>query len=102
MAAQDSETDILTLLNTQFGEMEQRRDEGAVQFFRRYLSERLVFHRASGTVVGKSAFLEGLLGSDSFSRRESKDVKVGVIDERALVNLIVVATIGTTGARAAT
>ena len=92
MADQDSETDILTLLNTQFGEMEQRRDDEAVQFFHRHLSERLVFHRANGSVVGKSAFLEGLLGPDSFSGRTSEDVKIQVLGDRAVASLIVVAT----------
>ena len=92
MAQQGSETDDLGQLNIQFGEMELRRDDVAVQFFHRHLSERLIFRRANGSVVGKAAFLDGLAGPDPFSGRKSEDVKVQVLGDRAVASLTVVAT----------
>lgn len=79
-------------LNRQFGDMEQRRDDEALQFFRRHLSDCLVFRRANKSVAGKRAFLEGLTKSDPFSSRESENVKVRVLNDRAVASLIVVAT----------
>ena len=92
MAEQASNMVELTLLNLQFGEMEQRRDDNAMQFFRRHLSDRLVFRRANGSVLGKAGFLKGLAGPDPFSSRKSEDVKIQMLDERAVASLIVVAT----------
>jgi hypothetical protein len=90
--------EFLKTLNIQIVQLEQQRDDLAKDFFRRHLSERLVFHRADGSVVGKGGvpgqkgFLESLDGPSPFSRREPEDIDVTPLGERAVVSLIVVGT----------
>jgi len=77
----------LVELNEQVAEMEQR-GEAAKQFFQTHLSERLIFRRASGKVVGKSGpdgFLEGLK-NNPFTMRVPEDIAATVLEDgRALV-----------------
>src|SRR5262249_14900930 len=56
-------TEELRILNERIGDMEQQAGDEALDFFKTYASDKLLFHRASGTVVGKSGqggLLEGL------------------------------------------
>ncbi len=50
----------LTNLNQNIGEFEKKKD---TQFFEKYLSEHLVFRRASGKVHTKSEFINSLMNS---------------------------------------
>jgi len=82
----------LTALNRLIGEMEQAGGDDAKAFFGSVLSDRLVFRRASGATVGKSGdqgFLSGL-DKNPFSWRESEDISVTELGDRALVTLMVV------------
>jgi hypothetical protein len=81
-------------LNEQFAHEEQQ-GAAARDFFQQYLSEQLVFRRANGKVVGKGGlegFLEGLK-SNPFKSRVPKDISVSLLDDRALVTLIIVGTL---------
>ena len=83
----------LVVLNQRIGEMEQKRDEEAIAFFQTHLSDQLVFRRASGKIVGKSGpggFLESLSKPQPFTSLRSDEIGVTLIDDRALVTLIVV------------
>ena len=78
-------------LNKQIVEMEQHGVQ-AWTFFNNYLSDQLIFRRASGQVVGKSEFLDNL-NNNPFSSKHSEDISVTLLDDRApLVTLIVVGT----------
>ena len=80
-------------LNQRIGQMEQQ-GEAAQAFFQTHLSDQLIFHRASGKVVGKSGpggFVEGLK-NNPFASRVSEEISVQLMDDRALVTLIVVGT----------
>ena len=86
-------------LNRKSVEMEQAADgqaraEEAGKFFEAFLSNQLIFRRASGKVVGKygpEGFMEGLV-NNPFSARESEDFTMKQIGNRALVTLTVVGT----------
>lgn len=80
----------LKKLNQQFGEEEQRGKDGK-PFFELHLSSNLLFRRASGKVVGKTDFLNGL-ANNPFESRTSEDIVVHVDCNRAIVTLIVVCT----------
>jgi Domain of unknown function (DUF4440) len=84
----------LTDLNVKSVALEQAGGTEAHAFFEALLSDQLIFRRASGKVVGKTGdegFLKGL-NNNPFKSREAEDVVVNVLDQRALVTLIVVAT----------
>ena len=71
---------------------EEQRGEAGKAFFQTHLSDQLLFRPASGKVVGKSGpegFLEGLK-NNPFTSRVVEDISVGLMDDRALVTLIVV------------
>jgi hypothetical protein len=78
-------------LNQQFGNEEQRGEDGK-PFFELHLSNRLLFRRASGKVVGKTEFLGGL-ANNPFESRTTEEISVHVDGDRALVTLIVVGTL---------
>src|SRR5688572_8254925 len=83
----------LAELNQQFVRKEQQ-GETAREFFEKHLSDQLIFRRASGKVVGKSGpkgFLEGLK-NNPFTSRVAEEITVTLLDNRALVTLIVVGT----------
>ncbi len=85
----------LVNLNQRIGEMEQKRDEEAHTFFQAHLSDQLVFRRASGKIVGTSepeGFLDSLTKPRPFTSLVSEEISVALIDDRALVTLIVVGT----------
>ena len=92
----------LVALNERIGAMEQkqgsadsRTQEEVQSFFTTHLSDQLIFRRASGKVVGKlgeDGFLAGLANPSPFSSRESTEISVQLLDDRALVTLIVVGT----------
>lgn len=94
--------DQLIQLNAVIAEMELRRDGEARKFFEALLSDELLFRRASGVVVGKSAnktfrtaplgFLEGLDEPGRFTSLRVEDLRVSALDDRALVTLIVAGT----------
>lgn len=89
----ESTKNALVELNQQIGQMEQQGEE-AKEFFQTHLSDQLIFRRASGKVVGKSGpegFLEGLK-NNPFTSRVVEDISVRLMDDRALVTLIVVGT----------
>lgn len=83
-------TNALVGLNTQIAQMEQQ-GESSREFFQKYLSDQLIFRRASGKVVDKSAFLEGLR-NNPFASRVTEDISVDLLNDRALVTLIVIGT----------
>lgn len=85
----------LVHLNERIGEMEQKQDEEAHKFFNAHLSDQLIFRRVSGRVVGKSepeGFLDSLKKPSAFTSRVSEDISVALLNNRALVTLIVVGT----------
>ncbi len=93
-SAPGTENELMTL-NERIGEMEQKRDEEAHKFFNSHLSDQLIFRRASGKVVGKSGpegFLESLNKPNPFTSRRAEDISVTLLDDRALVTLIVAGT----------
>jgi len=80
-------------LNKRIGEMEQKRGDEAYLFFNAFLSDQLIFRRASGEVVGKSepeGFLDSLKKPSPFTSRVSDDISVALLDARALVTLILI------------
>jgi hypothetical protein len=80
----------LVELNEQLAYKEQQGD-AARSFFEQHLSDQLIFRRANGKVVGKSGpdgFLEGLK-SNPFKSRVPEDISVSLLDDRALVTLII-------------
>lgn len=83
-------TNALVGLNTQIAQMEQQ-GESSREFFQKYLSDQVIFRRASGKVVDKSAFLEGLR-NNPFASRVTEDISVDLLNDRALVTLIVIGT----------
>jgi hypothetical protein len=88
----------LTDLNVKIAEMEQREQRGgkdAEDFFTEVLSNELVFRRASGTVVGRKEFIDGLKEPYPFKELKAEEIEVRQTDElpsRALVTLIIVGT----------
>ncbi|SRR5258708_6914908 len=97
MAINDVELMKQTLvdLNKRIGEMEQQQGKEAHLFFTTLLFDQLIFHRANGKVVGKSepeGFLDSLNKPSPFVSRESKVISVTLLDNRALVTLIVAGT----------
>lgn len=79
----------LTELNLKIAEMEQQRDKAAQKFFHDILSDQLVFRRANGKVVDKTAFSAGLREPDPFVSRQAEDIDISSLDGRALVVLVV-------------
>ena len=78
-------------LNREIGEMEQQ-GPAAFEYFNTLLSDQLIFRRASGKVVGKSepeGFLDSLKKPSPFVSRVSEEISVTLLDDRALVTLIV-------------
>ena len=63
----------------------------AKKFFEANLSHQLIFRRADGKVVGKFAFFDSL-EKNPFQSRQSEQVAVELMGDRALVTLIVVGT----------
>lgn len=80
----------LEKLNQRFGDEEQRGEDGK-PFFELHLSSNLLFRRASGKIVGKTEFLNGL-ANNPFESRTSEDIVVHVDGDRALATLIVIGT----------
>ena len=80
-------------MNQRVAGMEQQAGTEAVEFFHTLLSDKLIFRRASGKVVGKSGpegFLEGLK-NNPFKSHVTQDISVNLLEDRALVTLVVVA-----------
>lgn len=92
----------LVALNQRIGEMEQKQgtadpitQDEVRSFFTTHLSDQLIFRRASGKIVGKveeNGFMDGLTNPSPFASRESTEISVHLMGERALVTLIVVGT----------
>jgi hypothetical protein len=80
---------MLNELSQEMVQMEQK-GEAAHDYFKKHLSDQLVFRRANGTVVRIDAFMAGLK-NNPFQERHSEDVSVSVQGDRALVTMIVVA-----------
>jgi len=83
----------LVKLNQRVAEMEQQAGAEAVEFFNTLLSDKLIFRRASGKVVGKSGpegFLEGLK-NNPFKSHVTQNISINLLEDRALVTLVVVA-----------
>lgn len=80
-------------LNNQIAEMEQK-GKAAQTFFDELLSDKLIFRRVSGKVIGKNgeeSFMGGLEKPSPFTSRQTEDVSVTLLDDdHALVTLIVV------------
>jgi len=82
----------LVALNLDIPRWEQLRDDDAIARLDEVLSKELMFRRADGSVVDKAAFM-GALGMPSpFARRESSDIAVTHIGDRALATVTVTAT----------
>jgi hypothetical protein len=76
-------------LNRKITETENQK---GVQFNANLLSAKLLFRRASGTVIGKAEFLQDLQKPNSFTERIAENIQVTLLPEvadRALVMLIV-------------
>ena len=93
MTETDAAIEELETLNKQIAEMEQKGVE-ALAFFNALLSDQLIFRRANGKIVGKwdsEGFLANLK-NNPFSSRCPEDISVTLLDDRALVTLIIVGT----------
>ena len=80
-------------LNEEIARQEQQ-GETAREYFQKLLSDQLLFRRVSGKVVGKSesgGFLEELK-NNPFSSRTPEEIAVSMLDDRALVTLVIVGT----------
>ena len=76
-------------LNRKLAAVEQQRDH---EFFSALLSEKLVFRRANGAVIGKAEFLQELQKPTPFVERIVESIEVTelpAVPDRALVILIV-------------
>jgi hypothetical protein len=82
-------------LNIKIAQMETvEKVEEARKFFEHHLSDQLIFRRANGKVVGKSGsegVLDGLKDK-RFKKLKPEDINVMLLNDRALVTLIVVGT----------
>ncbi|SRR2546430_1784055 len=88
-------TQGLIELNNKIADMEQKQGPEALEFFKTHLSDQLVFRRASGKVVSKSepeGFLDSVKNPGPFTSRRSEDIAISLLDDRALVTLVVVGT----------
>lgn len=86
-----SEADMaeLTRLNEEFTEQE-RRGAAGVDFFSDALADDLCFRRASGKVVDKQAYLEGLKDPENTNDVLTSEIaQVGVVEDWALVEVAV-------------
>jgi hypothetical protein len=81
---------FLQKLNQQIADEEQRGEEAST-FFKTHLSDQLIFRRANGKVVGKGKFLEELK-NNPFLTRVAEMIEVNLLEDRALVTLIVIGT----------
>lgn len=85
----DKDRKELERLNERVATMERQRGAKAKAWFRKVLSDQLVFRRANGTVIDKQAFLKGLDSPNPFVSRRTEGIRVMPLDDRALVTLIV-------------
>jgi hypothetical protein len=88
------ETKVLVQLNQRMVDLEQQGGEKAVGLFRTHLSDDLIFRRATGKVVGKfgeGGFIPGLQ-MNPFKARVAEGITVKMLDDRALVSLVVAGT----------
>ena len=79
----------LKLLNQQFGKAEKAKDK---VFFKKHLSDSLIFRRASGKIDSKEQFLESLGNPDLiYHHIDTEIIKISVSDDnsRAVVKVIV-------------
>jgi uncharacterized protein DUF4440 len=90
MEISDVMKESLEKLNRQIAHEEQR-GEAASMFLKTCLSDQLIFRRANGKVVGKEKFLEELK-NNPFLTRVAEMIEVNLLEDRALVTLIVVGT----------
>ncbi|MEU1972156.1 nuclear transport factor 2 family protein [Microbacterium sp. NPDC019599] len=87
-----SDVEVLRSLNALVAEWEQRRDETAVGRLDEILSGDLLFRRANGEVVDKTAFMASLSGPSPFADRTSDVLSVDVLGNAALVVVMVTTT----------
>jgi hypothetical protein len=71
-------------LNLSIPQWEQIRDDRAKECLDRVLSDRLAFRRADGTLVGKAEFMAALDDPGPFVSRESSQLAVDVVGDRAI------------------
>lgn len=76
-------------LNEAIAVKEQQRDGKAKEWFATLLSDQLVFRRANGVVVDKHEFLKSLEQMNPFTSRQTGNITVTMLGEKALVTLIV-------------
>ena len=88
MEISDVIKESLQKLNRQIADEEQR-GAAASTFFKTHLSDQLIFRRANGKVVDKANFLEGLK-NNPFQTRAAEMIEVNLLEDRALVTLIVI------------
>jgi hypothetical protein len=84
----DRERELVTL-NIDVATWEQTRDAASIARLDDCLSRDLVFRRADRRVVDKEAFMKGLRDESPFVNRESHDVSVSLVRDRAMVTVIV-------------
>ncbi len=82
----------LAELNIDIARWEQRRDDDAISKLDGCLSDDLVFRRADRTIVDKATFMSALKSPGPFAARESKNVAVTILRDRAVVSLTVIGT----------
>ena len=87
-----SDESKLSELNTNIAQWEQQRDEEGVRQLDGCLSTALLFRRADRSVVDKAAFMNALKNPSPFTSRESRDVTVNIVGDRALATLTVIGT----------
>lgn len=84
-----NEEAVLKKINEQFAVMEQQRDAEAKAWFDMVLSKDLIFQRWHGLLVDKQAFLKDLDNPNPFASRQTKDIQIIALGDRALVFLVV-------------
>lgn len=87
-----ADTQKLTELNIDIAAWEQTRDDASIARLDACISPHLIFRRADRSVIGKDTFMSGLREASPFVARESRDVTVAFVGERALVSLLVIGT----------
>ena len=78
-------------LNQKIAVLEQQRGRSAQQFFMRLLSDKLLFRRANGKVVGKADFLHSLQAPSPFTQYSLEQVEMAQladVENRVMVTLL--------------
>ena len=84
-------TSDLIELNQKIAVLEQQRGSTAQRFFTRLLSDKLLFRRANGKVVGKEGFLHSLQAPSPFTQysvEQMEIVQLAEVENRVMITLL--------------